>query len=95
MKYSKEEVTPLYEEDFTRPFKATIGSENASLDFLTFVHHTINFNEAYNKKEVIEIQKGIFIQFVSYDFLKDIKLKANRDKDYFDVARLEEIRSKK
>jgi hypothetical protein len=32
---------------------------------------------------------------VPYDFLKDMKLKAHRDKDYFDVARLEEIRGKK
>ena len=32
MNYSEEEVTPLYKEDFTHPFKATIGSENASCD---------------------------------------------------------------
>jgi hypothetical protein len=61
MKYSEQEVTPLYKEDFTHPFKATIRSEDASLDFLTFVHHTINFNEAYNKREVVEIKEGILM----------------------------------
>ncbi|HEY6975911.1 MAG TPA: hypothetical protein VH396_06465 [Chitinophagaceae bacterium] len=95
MNYSEQEVAPLYKEDFTHPFKATVGSENASLDFLTFVHHTINFDEAYNKKEIFEIKEGTSMQFVPYDFLKDMKLKAHRDKDYFDVARLEEIRNKK
>jgi len=92
MKYSEQEVDPLYKENFTHPFKATIGSENASLDFFTFVHHTINFNE---DKEVSEIKQGTFMPFVPYEFLKDMKLKAHRDKGYFDLARLEEIRSKK
>jgi hypothetical protein len=35
------------------------------------------------------------MNIVPYDFLKDIKLRSTRQKDLFDIARLEEIRNKK
>lgn len=94
MHYSEQEVAPLYKEDFSQPFKATIGAPDASIDFLTFVHHTLDFNIAYKEKEIFEVEKETVIHFVSYNILKDMKLKAHRDKDYYDVARLEELRKK-
>ena len=95
MNYSEQEVASLYEEDFTQPFKATIGFYEASLDFLTVVHHAINFDEAYSKKEIFELGKNIFMHFVPYDFLKDMKLRTYREKDFWDIARLEELRNSK
>lgn len=95
MHYSADEVASLEKEDFTRPLAGTISSENAVLDVLTFVHHAISFNEAEKQKNVFEIQPGIFLNIVPYEILKEMKLQTHREKDLFDVARLEEIRNLK
>ena len=95
MQYSEQEVAPLYHEDFTTHFKATIGPFDASIDFLTIIHHAINFDEAYVNKEIFDAGKGVVMQIVPYDFLKESKLRTGREKDYFDIAKLEEIRNKK
>jgi hypothetical protein len=92
MNYSESEVSPLYNEDFTVPFKADIGANGADIDILTFVHTSISFDDAEKDKVVFEVNESIIINFVSYEFLKNIKLRAARDKDLFDVARLEEIK---
>lgn len=93
MNFSENEVAPLYNEDFTHPFVGTIGSSDALLDVLTFVHHDISFEKAYQAKNVFEIQPGIFLSIVPYEVLKEIKLRSHREKDMFDIARLEEIRN--
>ena len=95
MKYSEAEVAPLLNEDFTAPFVGSIGSPDAMVDVLTFVHHDISFDEAEKKKEQHEIQPGIFLSIVPYDILKQMKLRSHREKDFFDVARLDEIRGLK
>ena len=93
MNYSKNEVSALETEDFTNPFVGTIGSQDAKLDVLTMVHHSISFDEAEKNKNVFEIQPGIFLDIVSYEILKEMKLRSHREKDMFDIARLEEIRN--
>lgn len=95
MNYTGDEVKPLHNEDFTKPFKATIGSGNAAIDLMTFFHSGVTFSEAYLQKEEAEIQKDITACFVSYDLLIDMKLKARRDKDLWDIARLNELRNPK
>ena len=95
MKYSENEVSPLYKEDFTKAFMGTIGSADAEIDILTVVHHAISYKEAEKRKNVFEIENGLFISIVPYEFLKEMKLLSHRDKDLFDIARLEEIRNKK
>jgi len=95
MKYSENEVAPLYNEDFSVPFKADIGSPAADIDILTFVHQSISFDEAEKEKVVFELEPGLIMRFVPYNFLKDMKLRSGRDKDLWDIARLEEIRNKK
>ena len=95
MNYTEQEIAPLYEEDFTQPFKATIGPYDASLDLLTFFHSTVSFDEAYIQKETLEIEKDIMMNFISYKLLIDMKLKAHREKDLWDIARLDEIRNLK
>ena len=93
MNYSENEVALLKNEDFTKHFVGTIGPQSAKIDVLTFVHHSISFNEAEKNKTVFEIQENIFLNIVPYEVLKEMKLLAYRDKDLFDVARLEEIRN--
>jgi hypothetical protein len=95
MKYSENKVSPLREEDFTAPYVCTIGPSDAQLDVMTFVHRDINFDEAEKNKDSYEIQPDIFMHVVPYDHLKEMKLRTHREKDYFDIARLEEIRNKK
>lgn len=60
MGYSENEVAPLRKEDFTGHFIGTVGSADAKLDILTIVHHDISFAETEKKKNVFEIQEGIF-----------------------------------
>lgn len=95
MNYSENEVAPLYDEDFTNYFVGNLGSDGARIDVLTIVHHAISFDEAEKNKQVFEITDAVFMNIVSYDFLKDIKLRSTRSKDLYDIARLEEIRNKK
>jgi hypothetical protein len=92
MNYSSQETAPLKDEDFSLPFVGSIGSGDAIVDVLTFVHKSISFDEAEKSKEIFEIQPGIFLSIVPYDFLKEMKLRSHREKDMFDIARLEEIR---
>ncbi|MBI5856748.1 MAG: hypothetical protein HZB42_03775 [Sphingobacteriales bacterium] len=93
MNYSESEVVPLREEDFTTPFVGTIGAADSAIDVLTFVHHSISFTDAESRKNVFEIQEGLFLPVVPYDILKEMKLRSHREKDMFDIARLEEIRN--
>jgi hypothetical protein len=95
MNYSETEVAPLQNEDFTTYFVGNLGSDGARIDVLTVVHHAISFDEAEKNKQVFEITDNVFMNIVPYDFLKDIKLRSTRQKDLFDIARLEEIRNKK
>jgi hypothetical protein len=95
MQYSENEVALLKKEDFTTPFVGTIGSGDAMLDVLTFVHRSVSFEEAERTKNVFEVQPGVFMNIVPYDILKEMKLRSHREKDMFDIARLEEIRNKK
>lgn len=89
--YSQNEVEPLYAEDFTKPFVADIGLPDAGIDILTIVHHKIDFDEAEKQKETFLIEEGVTINIVPLQYLKEMKLYARREKDLWDIARLDEI----
>ncbi len=93
MKYSENEIAPLEKEDFTLPFVGSIGSADAIIDVLTFVHRSISYSEAEKEKKIFEIQPGIFLNIVPYEVLKEMKLLSHREKDMFDIARLEEMKN--
>ncbi len=95
MNYSEQEVAPLYEEDFTQLFKATIGPYDASIDFLTFFSSNMSFEKAYAEKETLQIENDIWMNFVSYKVLIEMKLSARRDKDFLDISELDKIRNPK
>src|SRR5436190_7698805 len=92
MKYTENEVALLRQEDFTLPFVGSIGSADAIIDVLTFVHRSISYSDAEKEKNIFEIQAGIFLNIVPYEVLKEMKLLSHRDKDMFDIARLEELK---
>lgn len=92
MNYTESEVSPLRKEDFTIPFVGTVGSADSAIDVLTLVHQSVSFNDAESRKNEFEIQPGLTLQVVPYDVLKEMKLRSHREKDMFDIARLEEIR---
>lgn len=93
MNYSEEEVSPLNKEDFISGFMGIISGGDSPIDVLTVVHRAISFDEAEKQQKIFEIEPGIFMKIVPYDFLKDMKLRSKRDKDVWDIARLEELRN--
>lgn len=94
LNFSEAEVAALYEKDFTQAFVTSISGNGPSIDLLTVVHFSFSFDEAEIKKEIYEIAPGIFINVTPYDFLINMKLKSRRDKDLWDVARLNELKLK-
>lgn len=95
MNYSESEVAGLEKEDFTGYFVGTIGSDADRIDVITIVHLALSYEEAEQEKQIFEIEPGLFLNIVSFHFLKDMKLRSSRPKDLFDIARLEEIRNTK
>lgn len=95
MKYSQEEVGPLNKEDFIGGFMGVISGGESPIDVITVVHRAISFDEAEKEQSIFEIEPGFFMKIVPYDFLKDMKLRSQREKDTWDIARLEELRNLK
>jgi hypothetical protein len=93
MQYSENEVAPLQNEDFTLPFVGHFGVPGNDIDVLTVVHHSISYHEAEKNKSIFEIEPGLFINFVPYDFLIRMKSIARRPKDYLDIAELDKLRN--
>ena len=91
MGYAESEVNALNEEDFTGYFVGVIGSGADRIDVLTIVHKALSYDEAEKEKQVFEIEKDIFLSIVPYSFLREMKLRSTRQKDLFDIARLDEI----
>lgn len=92
MKYTENEVAPLYDEDFTDYFIGTIKPGDAVLDVITIVHKAISYEDAEKNMHCFEVMPDVFMNIVPYDILKDMKLRSSRPKDLFDIARLEELR---
>lgn len=95
MKYSESEVAPLTKEDFTMPFVGHFGTPGNNIDILTVVHHSISYEEAEKDKNTFEIEPGLFMNIVPYDFLLRMKSIAQRPKDYLDIPELDKLRTNK
>lgn len=94
MNYSQEEVNPLNEEDFISGFMGVISAGDSPIDVLTVVHRDLSFDEAEKQQNIFEIEQGIFMKIVPYDFLKEMKLRSRRDKDtgYCPSRRIEKFK---
>ncbi len=94
MNYAEEELADIREEDFTTYFMCTLGTRPNVIDVLTIVHKNISFDEAEKEMIVHTLQDGTGIKLVPFSFLKEMKLRSTRQKDLWDVARLEELFNK-
>ena len=92
MGYSEDEIDDIKNEDFTTYFMCTLGARPNVIDVLTIVHHKINYDDAEKTMLEHKINDSIILKIVSYDFLKDIKLKSMRTKDLLDISQLENLR---
>ncbi|MEO7983547.1 MAG: hypothetical protein ABI688_05655 [Bacteroidota bacterium] len=93
MEYSESETDYIKDENFLTNFKCTLGIRPHVLDVLTIVQKKISFDEADEKMLVHKIAEDGEIRMVPYEYLKDMKLHSHRDKDLWDIARLEELRN--
>jgi hypothetical protein len=94
MGYSENEIDDIRDEDFTTYFMCSLGARPNVIDVLTIVHHSINFDDAEKSGAIQMVNESIEMKLVSYDFLKDIKLRSLRTKDLLDIAQLEKLRNK-
>ena len=95
MRYVEDEINLIKNEDFTTYFVCRLGTRPHVIDVLTIVHSQLNFDEAEQKIVIHKVENNIELRMVPYDFLIEIKLKSNRPKDYWDVAKLDELRKLK
>ena len=93
--YTEDEVAEYKEQDFTTFFKCSIGEMPNSIDCLTFVHPNIDFDKAEEVMIRHDLGSELFLNVVDYDFLRNMKVLTHREKDWYDVARLDELKKKK
>lgn len=94
LNYTEEEIEVIKTEDFTNIFKCIIGDTPDTIDCLTVVHPGIDFDEAEQTMLKHDIGGGLIINVVDYDYLGKMKLLTHREKDWYDVARLDEFRKR-
>jgi hypothetical protein len=95
MGYTESETDYIKDEDFSTYFMCTLGIRPHVIDVLTIVHKNISFDEAEKSRLIYVTESGVNMNLVPYEFLKDMKLRSSRQKDLWDVARLEELRNNK
>ena len=65
------------------------------IDIITIIHKNVDFTKAEEGAVNHQMENNIILRLISYDFLKDVKLLSRREKDLWDVARLDELKNKK
>lgn len=95
LKYTENEISDLKNQDFTNIFKCTIGEMPDTIDCLTIVHPNISFDDAEKVMIKHDIGNGLMLNVVNYDFLRKMKLLTHREKDWYDVSRLDEFKKQK
>ena len=95
MGYTDSEFGDIKNEDFTSYFMCSLGARPNVIDVITILHHSINFDEAEVKMSVHKLDNDIELKLVSYESLKEVKLKSLRPKDLWDISQLEKLRNSK
>lgn len=95
MHYSHDEIMQIENEDFTTYFMCSLGIRPDVIDVITILHKNISFDEAEIDLKKHRINDKLNVNLIPYEYLKEIKLRSSRQKDLFDIARLEELRTKK
>lgn len=95
MGYSEQELVPIKDQNFTQHFVCSLSYPPYVIDVLTIIHKDLNFEDAEKDTVIHIVSEGIELKLIPYHFLKEVKLRSGREKDYFDIARLEEMRNQK
>ena len=95
MQYPEEEIARISEEDFSTYFMCSLGNPPYVIDILTIIHKNVDFNKAEEDAVFHQMENGVIFKMVPYDFLKNLKLLSRRERDLWDVARLDELRQLK
>ena len=93
MGYTESEFEDIKKEDFTTYFICSLGARPNVIDIITILHHTLNFDEAEKNKVSHKLKDDLELKLVSYETLKDTKLRSHRPKDFEDISRLEKLRT--
>jgi len=93
MQYPEQEIELIKDEDFSTYFMCSIGTRPHIIDIITIIHKDVDFNKAEENVTIHEMENKIRLRLIPYDFLKDVKLRSRREKDMWDIARLEELRN--
>lgn len=94
MGYTESEFDYIKNEDFTTYFMCTLGARPNVIDVLTIVHNSLNFNEAEKNMATHRLPDDTEFKMVSYEILKDTKLRSRRPKDLWDIEQLEKLRNR-
>ena len=73
----------------------TLGARPNVIDILTILHYSLNFDEAEKNMTVHILDDSTELRLISYDTLKDVKLRSSRPKDLWDISQLEKLRNSK
>ncbi len=95
MQYADDEIKQIENEDFTTYFMCSLGIRPDVIDVITIINKNISFDEAEKGVLKHSINDDLKINLIPYEFLKEVKLRSSRQKDLYDIARLEELRTKK
>ncbi len=95
MQYADDEIKQIENEDFTTYFVCSLGIRPDVIDVITIINKNISFDEAEKGVLKHSINDDLKINLIPYEFLKEVKLRSSRQKDLYDIARLEELRTKK
>jgi hypothetical protein len=93
--YTEEEISDYKDEDFTTFFKCEIGEMPNTIDCLTIVHPNLSFDDAEKVMIRHDAGDGLILNVVDYDYLRNMKILAHREKDWHDVSQLDSIKNKK
>jgi hypothetical protein len=93
MGYTESELDEIKNEDFTTYFMCSLGARPNVIDIITIVHQKLNFDDAESNSSLHQLQNGIELRVVSYEFLKETKLFSRRPKDLWDISQLEKLRN--
>lgn len=63
------------------------------LPFLTIVHKDLDFVKSFKESTSFMLTDDVKVFIVSYNYLKEMKLRSSRIKDLQDINKLEEIKN--
>lgn len=93
--YTESEFQEIKNENFSTYLMCSLGSPPNLIDVIAIIHKNLSFDEAEKNTVIHEMQNGIELRLTPYSFLKGMKLQSRREKDLFNIARLQELRNKK